>query len=161
MSKKYTKIFSDPAFQARIPKVSPSVRIGTGMLQAVRVKAPSEGRLTSLTVKQTEAEAQVVFEAEILYSSLPYPAVDQDVATATAPGDTISLYRILAKQVGAAGFPIEVDEENTGFAYRNVDGDYTNNQRYIYIVIAPGGFGVGAGAPTSWKIETTIESDVG
>jgi hypothetical protein len=160
MSKKYTKIFSDPAFQARMPKVSPSIRIGLNQLQAVRVKAPSEGRLTSLTVKQTEGEAQVVFEVEILHSLLPFPAVDQDVPTATVPGDTIALYRILAKQVGAAGFPIEIDEESSGFAYRNTDGDYTNNQRYIYVIIAPGGFGVGA-AISSWKVEVTIESDVG
>jgi len=161
MSKKYTKLYSDPAFQARMPKVSPSIRIGALQLFPIRVPAPSEGRLTSLTIKQTEAEAQVVFECEVLYSLLPYPTVDQDVPTAAVPGDSVPLYRILPKQVGAAGFPIEVDEQSTGYAYRNTDGDYTNNQRYIYVVLAPGGFGVGAGAITSWKVEITVESDVG
>ena len=140
---------------------SPSVHIGAAQQQAIRVKAPSEGRFTSLTIKQEETEAQVVFEAEILYSMVPYPVVNVDQPSATVPADTVALYRILSKQVGAAGFPIEVDEQSTGFAYRNTDGNYTNNQRFLYIVLAPGGFGVGAGADTTWKVEATVESDVG
>jgi hypothetical protein len=161
MSRKYTKIFSDPAYTARMPNASPSVVIAAGQQQAIRVKAPSEGRLTSLTIKQEETEAQVIFEVEILYSQLPYPVVNVDQPAATVPGDTLALYRVLPKQAGAAGFPIEIDEQADGFAYRNTDGNYTNNQRFIYIVIAPGGFGIGAGAESTWKIETTIESDVG
>lgn len=161
MSKHVTRVYSDVAYQQRLPFAQPSVQIAAGKLHVVRVKAPSEARLTHIAVKQTDAEAQVIFEVEILKSQLPWPFPDQDVATGLAPADDVTLYRILAKQIGAAGFPIEVMDEATGYVYRNMDGNNTNNQRYIYVVIAPGGFGIGAGAPTSWKLRTAVDTDVG
>lgn len=161
MSKTSTRIYSDIAFQKGMPFAQASVRVAAGQLHVVRVKAPSEGRLTHLSVNQDDSEPQVVFEIETLKSIIPWPLADQDMPAATPPADDVSIYRIISKQVGAAGFPIEVTDEATGYAYRNMDGNNTNNQRYIYIILAPGGFGVGAGAPTTWKIRVTVVSDVG
>lgn len=162
MSRKYTRLFSDNAFAQRIPNAQPSVAIGVTQMRTIRVKAPSEGRITDLSIKQEETDGvQVAFEAEVLKSVVPWPLIDQDFPTATAANDSVTLYRAVPKQIGAAGFPIEFDEENLGYAYRNMDGNYTNNQRFIYILLAPGGVGVGAGTITNWKISMTIESDVG
>ena len=159
MAKNNTRLYSDVAYAQRQPFSLPSVRIAAGMLHVVRVKNPSEGRLTHISIKQTDGETEVNFEVEILKSLIPWPFPDMDVATATAAADDTTLYRILPKQVGAAGFPIEVMDEATGYAYRNMDGNHTNNQRYIYVVIAPGGFAVGAGTATTWKLRTVVQND--
>lgn len=156
MARVYTRIFSDEAFAARLPSSQPAVVIAGGMKRIVRMKVGSEGRLTDLTVKQVESEGQVPFRVEVLKSKIPFPQIDVDIAVATAPVDTIGLYRVIQPMTIPAGFPAEFDEETIGYAYKNMDGSYTNNQQFLYVLIEPT-----AGGPTTWKISMTVERDIG
>lgn len=156
MPRIYTRVFSDEAFASRLPSSQPSVVIGGGMKRLVRMKMGSEGRLTDLTVKQLEIEGQVPFQVEVFKSRIPFPNFDIDIVVATAPVDTVSLYRVIPPMSGPAGFPVEFDEETLGYAYKNMDGSYTNNQQFLYLLIEPT-----AAGPTTWKISMTVERDIG
>lgn len=156
MPRVYTRIFSDEAFAARLPSSQPSVVIAGDMKRIVRMKMGSEGRLTDLTVKQLETEGQVPFEVEIFKSKVPFPLTDIDIPVAQAPADTPGLYRVIPPMSGPAGFPVEFDEESLGFAYKNMDGTWTENQQFLYILIEPT-----AAGPTTWKISMTVERDIG
>ena len=51
----------------------------------------------------------------------------------------------------------QLQQDNQGYAYRNIDGTSTNNQRYVYVLINP----TSAAGPTTWDISVTVESTVG
>jgi hypothetical protein len=155
MPRVYTRIFSDEAFAARLPSSQPAVVIGGTKKRIVRMKMGSEGRLTELTVKQLESEAQVAFTIEVLKSKIPFPVVDADIGVAVVPVDTISLYRVILPIVGVAGSPIQLDEQH-GFAYKNMDGGWTENQQFLYLLIEPT-----AAVATTWKVSMTVERDIG
>jgi len=157
MPRVYTRIFSNEAYAARIPSSQPAVAITTGNKRVVRLKLGSEGRITDMSVKQTETEVQVPFTIELLKSKIPFPLFDQDILIATAPVDSLVLYRALPTQVGPAGFPVEIDADTLGFAYKNMDGTWTENQQFLYMLIEP----AGALGTTTWKISITVERDIG
>jgi hypothetical protein len=156
MPRVYTRILSDEAYAARMPSSQPAVVIAGGMKRIVRMKMGSEGRLTDLSVKQLETEGQVPFTVEVLKSKVPFPVFDLDIPVATAPNDSLTLYRVVPPMVGPAGFPVEFDEESLGYAYKNMDGGWTENQQFLYLLLTPT-----AGGPTTWKISMTVERDIG
>lgn len=156
MPRVYTRIFSDEAFAARMPSSQPAVAIGGGMKRVVRMKMGSEGRITDLSVKQVETEDQVPFTVDVLKSKIPFPLVDQDLDVALPPNDALTLYRAVPQMVGPAGFPAEFDEETIGYAYKNMDGTWTENQQFLYLLITPTADDV-----TTWKISMTVERDIG
>ena len=148
MSKIYTALYSDsgPGVAAGAPKsgVYPAISIAAGNLRSVRVPFFSEGNVTQLAVKQTSG-VSVDFNVELLCSSIPFPTGEALVAT--PPAGTVELYRIVPPQSGVAGGSVELVPDNEyGWTFRNVDGDHTLNQRYIYLVIKP----VGAAGATEW-----------
>jgi len=157
MPRVYTRIFSNEAYQLRLPSSKPAVAIGAGMMRLVALKVGSEGRLTDLTVKQDEADGtQVAFSVEVLKSRVPFPLVDTDFAVGTPPVDTISLYRVIPPQTAPATFPVEFNEQTVGYAYKNMDGSYTNNQQFLYLLLTP----TGAGVTTNWKISVSVERSI-
>jgi hypothetical protein len=155
MVRAYTRIFSDVAFANRLPSSLPSVPIAVGNKRVVRLAVGSEGRVTDLTVKQEETDVQVAFDVDLLKSKVPFPLFDQDILLATVAADTVSLYRVIPPMSAIAGQPVEFDEETIGYNYKNMDGTYTNNQQYLYLLITP----AAAGGITNWKISVTVERD--
>jgi hypothetical protein len=155
MARVYTRVFSDEAFAARLPSSQPSIVIAGGMKRVVRLKVGSEGRATALAIKQLETEGQVPFNAELLKSKVPYKVFDQDIPVATAPVDTLSLYRASPFMTAPAGFPVEFDPENLGYAYKNMDGTSTNNFPFLYLLIEPT-----AGGATTWKVMISVHHDL-
>lgn len=156
MSRVYTRIFSDESYAAQAPSSQPSVVIGANSKRMVRMKVGSEGRITDVTVKQLESQTQVPFSVDILKSRIPFPDIDVDIPNATAPADTIELYSAIPTITAIAGAVAELETNEIGYAYKNMDGSYTNNQQYLYMLLQPT-----AGVSTTWKIEITVERDVG
>ncbi len=97
------------------------------------------------------------FTVDVLKSRLPFPDIDQDIPTATLPKDTLDLYRAFDQIVALAGTTAKTDTEAQGYAYKNMDGNWTNNQEFLYVLITPNV----PGAATTWKISLTVERDIG
>jgi hypothetical protein len=157
MARIYTRVFSDKAYQARLPSSRPSPAIAAGKKRLVRTPMGSEGRIVDLSVKQTESETQVAFTVDILKSKLPFPdGVDADIPVAQAAADTLDLYRVGTQIVVGAGNFGELVTTEIGYAYKNMDGTSTNNQPELYLLITP----TSAGTTTTWKISITVESQL-
>ena len=150
MGKIVSAIFSDEA----IPKAKPAIHIPAGNLRCIRVKLYSEGRLTQVVVSQ-QSGTPVDFKVEVLKSKIPYPP-DTNKAIPFTPLDNVEIYRVLPQQSGTAGV-LEVTHEQMGWPYLNFDGDYTNNESYLYLVIIP----TSAGGETVWDVAITVARDVG
>lgn len=155
MGRLITSIYSDtgPGMPGA-PKsgVSPSVQIGAGQLTCIRVRSSSEGTLKQLIVLQTGGPA-VAFTVELLASKLPFPP--GLMPDTTVPAVPIQLYRVMAPMSGGAGSAAELTPDyQSGWPFHNVDGDYTMNERYIYMVIIP----TGSVAPTKWDAAIIIET---
>ncbi len=133
-----TTISSGPLFQTTT--VAPSgmksaITATTGMLKCVRVPLLSEGFLSQLVVTQVSG-SDLDFDVELLTSGMLYPVGES--AFNASPSGVIELFRVVSKQTVAAGGTLDISPDTElGWPFRNVDGDYTNNQRYLYLVIKP------------------------
>jgi hypothetical protein len=155
MGRLITAIYSDTGpGMPNAPKsgVSSSIQIGARQLVCIRVKSSSEGTLKQLIVLQTAGPA-VAFTVELLASKLPYPpGLMPDTAVSAVP---IQLYRVMAPISAGAGSPAELAPDyQQGWPFHNVDGDYTMNERYIYLVIIP----TGSVASTKWDVSVIMET---
>lgn len=155
MGRLITAIYSDTGpGMPNAPKsgIRGSINIGAAQLACVRVPCSSEGTLKQVVVLQTGGPP-VAFTVEILASKLPYPVgVQPDT---TAPAVPIQLYRVMAPISGGAGSPAELTPDyQTGWPFHNVDGDYTMNERYLYVVIIP----TGSLAATKWDASIIVET---
>lgn len=158
-SVKYTGDESDPP----VPRARPAITVSAGMMRCVQVRAPSEGAVSKLVIKQsggTPCECIV----DLLDSEVPYAAGEQ--AAGTAPDDDIELYQIIDSQVVNEGDTLKLVHQEFGFPYHNQDGGYANNQRYLYLILQPIGI-TGAQGPqgvdeeTTWDVLLTIVTDIG
>lgn len=153
MDRVYSRIFSNAAFAAGLPSSKPEVAIGAGMMQMIALKVGSEGRVTALAVKQDPADGtQVAFVVELLKSRIPFPQVDTDIPVGTAPADTLALYRVISQQTAVSGDTVEFNQQTDGYAFKNMDGSYTNNQQFLYLLLTP----TGAGDTTNWQIQIDV-----
>lgn len=124
-----------------------------GDLVSTKVPLLSEGLLKQLTVVQTSGTS-VAFKVELLMSSMPYPT--GTYAVGTSPVGTINLFRIIPQQSGTSGNALDITPDtDIGWPFRNVDGDHTNNQRYVYLIILP----TAAGGSTTWDAFIMAESN--
>lgn len=144
MSYPYTKMYSTGGPSSALPSIS----IATGKLKSIAVPFPHAGRITKLIVKQTSGTS-VAFTVDLLTSKIPYPAGSYN--TGTSPADDIELYRVLPQQAGSSGVALQAVDDNTGYPYRNMDGDFTKNQRFVYLIITP----TSAGTTTGWDVAIT------
>lgn len=154
MEQVYTRIHSNEARLAGIPHAQPAIVIGAGMQRCARLKMPHFGRLTDVMVRQKSTEVQVNFTVDVLKSKFPF-VPDTDVVAGTPPADDLTLYRVIDRQTGVAGTPVEVAADGNGFPYRNMDGTYTENQRFLYVLIIP----ELAGTLTTWDVALTTVYD--
>ncbi len=133
-----TTISSGPLFQTSTVAPSgmkPAITITGGNRYCVRVPFLSEGFLSQLVVKQSTGTS-LAYVVELLMSGMPYAAGSSSVAT-PATG-TIQLFRVIPQQAVLAGSTLDISPDTElGWPFRNVDGDHTNNQRYLYLVITP------------------------
>lgn len=150
MEQIYTRIHSNEARSLGIPNAQPAVVITAGMKRLVTLKMPSFGRITDVAVKQKSTEVLVPFVVELFKSKVLFTP-DLDIAVATLPADDPELYRILGPLSALAGAAAELEDNDPGYPFRNMDGGYTNNQRFIYILINP----TGAGTTTTWDVAVT------
>jgi len=115
---------------------------------------PSEGYLTNLTIKQ-ESGTAAAFTAELLDSVIPYPV--GETASGTAAVDAVEFYRIVPQQTATAGNTSQILASTQGYPYLNMDGDPTNNQRFLYLLINP----TAAAGTTIWKVTVTVHNNYG
>lgn len=138
MGRLITAIFSDtgPGMPAA-PKsgVKNSITIGAAQLACVRIPCSSDGTLKQLAVVQTGGTA-VAVTIELLCSKLPFPVgLSADSTVSAVP---LALYRVMATLSAGAGSAAELlPDYQTGWPFHNVDGDYTMNERYLYLLIIP------------------------
>jgi hypothetical protein len=112
-----------------------AISITNGYRKSVKVPFLSEGYIQQLIVKQTGGTA-TAYTVDLYMSSLPFPAGETTIATAGT--GTVELYRIIPTQTILSGAVLDLSPDyEVGWPFRNVDGDHTNNQRYIYLVIRP------------------------
>ena len=151
----YTRYHSDAAVAAGIPNAQPSVTIGAGKKRLVRVKFVSQGRLTDVDIVQSGGTA-VAAVVDVLKSQAAFPP-DVDVPVGDSPTLPLLSLDICPTIDVASGGHGTLQQDNQGYAFRNIDGTSTNNQRFVYVLINP----TSAGGPTTWDIQLTTESTVG
>ena len=155
MEQVYTRLYSDDARNGGVPRAQPSITIGAGKQRCTTVKFPAFGRITELSVKQASG-TNVAFTVELLNSKFPFtPDVDQ-TAPAT-PNDELEMYRAVPKQTGTSGNAVELDPGDTGYPFRNMDGGYTDQQNFIYLVIIP----TASPDASTWDARITCVQDNG
>lgn len=151
-----TTVQSGPLFATG--SVTPSgmyaaVSITGTKLKSVKVPLLSEGILKQLVVKQSSGTA-AAFVVELLMSGMPFPPGEQAVAAAAV--GTIELFRIIPQQSTTSGNTLDITPDtDVGWPFRNSDGDHTNNQRYVYLVIKP----TSASGTTKWDVFIMAESN--
>ena len=151
----YTRYHSDAAVAAGVPNAQPSITIGAGKKRLVKVKFVSQGRLTDVDIVQTGG-ASVAAVVDILKSGKAFPP-DTDVPVGNSPTLPLLSLDIVPTINVSSGAHGTLQQDNTGYAFRNIDGTSTNNQRYVYVLINP----TSAGGATTWDIQLTVESTVG
>ena len=155
MGKIYTSLFSDtgPGMPSTPASgVKASITVATASKTVTRVSFFSEGKLAQLAVKQVSGPL-VPFTVELLSSKVPYPVGSS--ADVALPTGTIEMYRIIAPITSGAGVPAELTpDDDFGWVFRNMDGDHTLNQRFVYLVIIP----TGSLATTKWDAVLIAEN---
>jgi hypothetical protein len=112
-----------------------AIELGDGNMICVRVPLSSEGYVKQLVVAQKTGTA-TAYTVELLASKIPYPV--GEYANSTSPVGTIQLYRIIRQQTLGAGEVLDLTPDTeVGYPFRNLDGTYTMNERYVYLVIKP------------------------
>lgn len=151
MTKVYSVKYTD---NADLPKARAPISISGTKLRSVQVPFMTEGFITRIIIKQTSGDAAAAV-VEILDSRIPFPPGEQDVAAAAA--DDVELYRIVDQVAVTSGQAKVIINQEYGYPFHNQDGTYTDNQRYIYIVIKP----TGASGTTVWDLAITGHSEIG
>lgn len=150
----YTRMYSEK--YASIPKAHAPLIVTSGKKTSFAIPFPTEGILEGLVVSQVSTDVQVAAVVELLNSTIPFPPGDYGVSDAAA--HKVEHYRILPTPLsvgsGTAGV---MNEEDYGRGFRNIDGGFTLNQRYIYLVINP----TSAGTATNWNVSISCRTDVG
>lgn len=142
---------------ASIAKAKPPLSVPSGKMVCFQIPFPSEGFLERLIVYQATGTA-VDFSVELLNSQIPYPPGQYN--TGTAATDALEPYRIqipTGPLEADAGTVMTLLDDDFGQSFRNCDGGWTLNQRYVYLVISP----VGAGGTTTWNVMIQCRTDVG
>jgi len=160
MAKVFNRAYIGLGFPAdsNLPRYTlPRIKIGANSFRPVRVPLTSEGRLTKLWVKQV-AGNNVPFKVQLLQSKAPYGGLfDVDITHPPTPVIDPELVEVVDELNGSAGVPVEINGEQQGFPFVNMDGSSTNNQQYLYLVIIPD---AGAGV-TEWEASLKVERNVG
>ncbi len=149
-----SKVYSIKYTGQDLPKSRDPIVISAGNLRSVAVPFMTEGYITRLVVKQT-AGANVNCVIELLDSEVPDPPGEQVVAT--DPADDIELYRIIAQQTLTSGSALVVLNQEYGYPFHNQDGTFTDNQRFIYLVLKP----QSAATSTTWEVAMTGHNEIG
>jgi hypothetical protein len=149
-----SKVYSIKYTGAALPKARAPITITAGNLRSVPVAFLTEGYITRLVIKQTGG-TPVAAVVEVLDSKIPFPVGQYAVATAAA--DDIELYRIIAQQAVTSGAALTLIHEEYGFPFHNQDGTFSDNQRYIYIVIKP----TSSLDTTTWEMAITGHNEIG
>jgi hypothetical protein len=136
------------------PKAKDPIAINAGKMKCVAVPFPSQGFVTKLIVVQSGGPA-VGVAVELLDSKIPFPV--GEYATGTAPLDELAHYQILKSQNASAGNFVAVRGEEAGFPFVNRDSTFTDNQRFVYLVISP----IGAVSATQWDATIICHRDSG
>lgn len=136
------------------PKSQPAITVTAGKKRCVAVGFNSQGTISRITVKQTGG-TPVAVTVELFDSQIPFPP--GEYLSAASPADDLSLYRIMPPMTATAGNAIENLEDQFGFKYHNQDGGFTDNQRFIYLLIAP----TSAGDMTTWDVVIAGEGAAG
>jgi hypothetical protein len=154
--KVYSKMYN--ANSANIAKASPPLTVTANKMTCFQIPFPSEGFMERVVVYQATG-APVAFSVEILNSRIPYPP--GDYVNGAAAADKLENYRIqvppTSALTAASGAVLTVADENFGEGFRNVDGGFTLNQRYIYLLINP----TGNAGTTTWNVTLQCRTDVG
>lgn len=154
--KVYTKTYSH-LFES-IAKAKPSLSVATGKMVSFQIPFPSEGFMERVVVKQASGTA-VGYHVELLNSKLPYPPGVYNSGAGAA--DALQFYRIQIPPTGpliaASGTVMTYYDDDFALGFRNIDGGFTDNQRYIYLLIDP----QSAGTTTTWDVLLQCRTDVG
>lgn len=142
---------------ANIAKASPPLLVPSGKMGCFKIPFPSEGFMERVVIYQATGTS-VAFGAELLNSQIPYPP--GIYTSGASPVDKLEQYRIqspnTAPMTALAGAVISMGNENFGEGFRNIDGGWTLNQRYIYLLINP----TSAGVDTTWNVFLQCRTDV-
>jgi hypothetical protein len=160
--KVYPRLFSNNGSPLALP---PLIVAGSTM-ECFQIPFPSEGSVAKLVVWQVPAAGgggtPCAFNVELLNSQIPYPLSGNPYAVGATPADLLPAYRIQMPSTGplaqaTPGAALTLDDDNVGFPFHNLDGNFANNQRFIYLLISP----VGAGGQTVWNVFLLARTNVG
>ena len=131
--KPYTVIYTNDS--PKPPRAQAGISVNANNMICVQVPFPSHCFLTQVVVKLISGTA-TSFTVDIYKSVIPF-AVGQYVNTTTPTGNK-ELYRAIPTQTSSAGI-VDAEFADVGYEFENVDGSFTVNQRYLYLVITPTG----------------------
>ncbi len=117
------------------PGVYNSIDVTHTKKRCVKVPLLDVGYIKQMVIKQTGGTAKAAV-VDLYCSSIPF--AEGEYAVATAGSGVPDLYKIMPSQAVVSGTTLDITPDyEVGWPFRNVDGDYTNNQRYVYLVINP------------------------
>lgn len=161
----YTKTYSEKYEQ--IAKASTYLTVAANSKTCFAVPYPSEGIMETVVFSQVSTDStRVAATLEVFNSQIPFPPGDYDVDDEAA--DKEEHYRIIppitiiADAVGAY-------DATYGHGFTNIDGGWTLNQRYVYVLIIPsesstgpqGPQDEGAAVATHWNVTIKCRTDIG
>lgn len=121
----------------------------------VRVPCRSEGHLRQFCIFQTGG-TNVAATVDIYMSKLPYAPGQFPIAQAAAVSNH-HIYKLRDTLNVLSGQPLNLTPDtDVGYPYRNVDGDHTNNEGFLYVVIKP----TAAADATKWDMLVMTDSYV-
>lgn len=150
-----TVIYSDdgPGQAAGEPKpnVYDSIVIPAAKRMCVKVPCMDMGYLKQLVVDQVGGTDKA-FTVELFNSELPFAEGEHsDVAAASV---NERLYRVIPQQAVTSGSALDITPDyEVGWSFRNMDGDWTDNRRYLYLVITP----TGSAGETTFEVAMTFD----
>lgn len=139
---------------ADLPKARPPITVTHQKMRSVKVSLVTEGSLTRIVLKQTGGTAKIC-KIRVLDSGIPYPEGEYNAGTSA--DDDVELYEIISQQtLTPAGSALAVINQEYGYPFHNQDGTYTDNQRYIYIILEP----QASADDTTWDLAITCRTEV-
>lgn len=163
----YSRTYSEHYTQ--IAKALPPLAVPLGKKTCFQIPFPSEGVLEAVIVSQVSTDlVPASATIELLNSALPFPPGNYDILATSA--DAIEHYRILTTPlVVTPGSAAVMDEADFGRGFRNIDGGWTLNQRYVYLLInpddlvgpqGPQGPQGGTSEETTWNVTLRCRTDI-
>lgn len=117
------------------PNVYDSIVIPAAKRMCVKVPCMDMGYLKQLVVDQVGGTDKA-FTVDLYNSELPF--AEGEHADSASPSVNAALYRVIPQQSITSGSALDLAPDyEVGWSFRNMDGDWTNNQRYLYLVITP------------------------